>query len=125
MDDDEIKRILTTLSGEDDKVNISAARAARINELDEKLMNKDVKGKSVKEILEDESNKEEIKTTVNVSSPNTEEWSNLTYMNFDKNYNVDKDIINIFRHFSKCSRPISIRDIKVTDNSTSEYHREL
>ena len=75
MDDDEIKRILTTLSGEDDKVNISAARAARINELDEKLMNKDVKGKSVKEILEDESNKEEIKTTVNVSSPNTEEWS--------------------------------------------------
>ena len=125
MDDDEIKRILTTLSGEDDKVNISAARAARINELDEKLMNKDVKGKSVKEILEDESNKEEIKTTVNVSSPNTEEWSNLTYMNFDKNYNVDKDIINIFRHFSKCSRPISIRDIKVTDNSTSEDHLEL
>lgn len=120
LDDDEIKRILTDLSGEDDAVNISASRAARITELDEKLMKKQIKGKTVKEILADESVKKENSTTINVASPNTEEWSNLTYMNFDKNYNIDKDIINIFRHFSKCTRPISIRDINVTDNSTSE-----
>ena len=120
LDEDEIKKILLSLSGEDDNVNISAARAARITELDEKLMSKQVKGKSIKDILNDDSVKKENKTTINVASPNTEEWSDLTYLNFDKNYNIDRDIINIFRHFSTCTRPISIRDINISDNSTSE-----
>ena len=119
LDQDEIKRILADL-GSDDEVNISAARSSRMSELDKKLLDKSVKGKSVKEILEDNSNKEENKTTIDVASPNKEEWKNLSYINFDKNYNIDKDIINIFRFFNNCTRPIVVRDIEVKDTSTSE-----
>ena len=119
LDQDEIKRILADL-GSDDEVNISAARSSRMSELDKKLLDKSVKGKSVKEILEDNSNKEENTTTVDVASPNKEEWKNLSYVNFDKNYNIDKDIINIFRFFNSCTRPIVVRDLKVEDTSTSE-----
>lgn len=121
---DDIKRILIDL-GNDDEVNISDARASRMSELDKALLDKEVKGRSVKDILEDESSHEEEKTKVEVASPNEEEWSEMGFMNFDKNYNIDKDIISIFQHFSKCSRPISVRDIKVTDNSNSENRTML
>ena len=119
LDQDEIKRILADL-GSDDEVNISAARSSRMSELDKKLLDKSVKGKTVKDILEDKSDKEENVTTVDVASPNKEEWKDLSYINFDKNYNIDKDIINIFRFFNNCTRPIVVRDLKVEDTSTSE-----
>lgn len=120
LDSDEIKRILATL-GNDDEVNISDARASRMSELEKKLLDKEINGKSIRDILDDTGeNEEEEATTIDVASPNKEEWSNLTYMNFDKHYNIDRDIINIFRFFNTCKRPIVVRDIKVSDTSTSE-----
>ena len=119
LDNDEIKSILANL-GSDDEVKISDSRSSRMTKLDQDLMHKQVNGKSVEEILNDNKNKEPEYTEVNVSSPNKEEWSKLAYVNFDKNYNIDKDIIAIFRSFKDCSRPLVVRDLKVTDNSTSE-----
>ena len=120
LDTDEIKRILADL-GNDDNVDISPARASRMSSLDQKLLDKEINGRSIRDILEEkpEEEKEEA-VNVSVDSPNKEEWDNLTYINFDKNYNIDKDIINIFRSFKDCTRPIVVRDIKVTDTSTSE-----
>ena len=119
LDDDDVKELLLSINSKDDKVNISAARAARITELDNKLMDKEVNGKSVKDILADTKGKEENITELDIDSPN-DEWNKMSFINFDRNYNIDKDIINIFRHFSKCSKPISVVDISVTNNSTSE-----
>ena len=123
MDDldqnEEIKRILLTL-GNDDEVKISDSRAARMSQLEKELLDKEVKGKSIKDILSDTKSKEEVSTKVEVASPNKEEWSDMKFMNFDKNYNIDKDIINIFKSFAHCSRPVVAKDIKVTDHSTSE-----
>ena len=122
--DPHTKLDLLTLEPDDNVVNISAGRAARMTELDRKVMNATVKGKSVKDILNDTSNKEEVKTKLDISDP-IGEYSELTFMNFDKNYNPDQDIINCFRHFSDTSIPVSMKDIKVTDNSTSEDRVEL
>lgn len=118
MNNDEIKRILVSL-GDDDEVDISASRSIRMSNLDTAAMDKLVNGRSVKDILSAEKPLPET-TTINVSSPNKEEWSNLSYMNLDKKYDIDKDIVSIFKMFSKCSRPMVIRDIQVKDNSTSE-----
>lgn len=126
LDNFEIRRILMDLdSHADDKVDITAGRAARITELDRKLMATEIKGKSIKDILSSEENKTETNITkLELSTPN-EEWKSLTFVNFDKNYNIDKDIINCFRFFENVSRPISIRNISITDNSTSEDRVEL
>lgn len=118
-EDDELKQILADL-GSDDDINIDASRSSKMSEMDRKMLDKKVKGKSVKEIIEDDSNKKEEKTTVDVASPNKDEWKDLSYINFDKNYNIDKDILEIFRFFNGCTRPIAISDIKVEDTSTSE-----
>lgn len=124
LDRDDIKRILVGL-GSDDEVNISASRSSRMTKLNDQLMDKEVNGRTVSDILSDESNKEPNLISVEVSSPNKEEWKDLSFVNFDKNYNIDKDIVNIFKFFSECTRPISIVDIKAEDNSTSEDRLSL
>ena len=121
LDNDEIKRILIDLdSSEYSDVKISTNRASRIEELDKQLLDTEIKGKTIRDILEPKEQKEELKTDLKISSPNEENWKNLSYMNFDKNYDIDKDIIRCFRFFENTSRPISIRNITVEDNSTSE-----
>ena len=118
--DDEIKRIYLTL-GNDDEVKISDARAARMTEMDKQVLDKEINGRSIKDILSEEnkSTKQET-TTVNVASPNQDEWTDLGYMNLDKQYDIDRDIVAIFKSFANTSRPMVIRDIQVTNNSTSE-----
>lgn len=126
LNDDEIKSILMDLdSVGSDNVDITASRSNRIKELDNKLMNTVVKGKTVKDILDNNNAKKEVETTkLNISTPN-EEWKELKFVNFDKDYDIDKDIISIFRHFENVSMPIAIRNINVVNNSTSEDRVEL
>lgn len=120
LDNDEIKQMILDLdTGSDDQVNITPARAARITELDKKLLATKIANKTVDEIL-NEKPKEIPVTDIKVDSPNKEEWEKLQYMNFDKDYDINKDIIACFRHFEKVTRPISVTDLQVTDNSTSE-----
>lgn len=118
LDDEEINRILLSL-GNDNDVNISASRSSRMSKLNNDALDKELNGRTIRDILEEKPKESEV-TNANVSSPNKEEWSKLTYVNLDKNYNLDKDIVNIFRMFADCSRPMVIKDIKATDNSTSE-----
>lgn len=126
MNRDDIKSILIDLdSMKDDSVKIDAARSSRMNSLDQQFLTSNIKGKSVKEILEDKStNKELEKSELKIDSPNTE-WKDMKYMNFDRDYNLEKDIIACFYHFTKVSKPISIRNLDITDNSTSEDRLDL
>jgi hypothetical protein len=102
----------------DDSIDLTAGRAARMTELDQKLLNTEIKGKSIKDIIE-EPEPESIKTTLDIADP-FDNWKDLTYTNFDKNYDIDKDILECIRHLSTVSRPLSIREISVENTSTSE-----
>lgn len=125
LDTDEIRKILIDLdSVGSDKVDITSGRSSRISELDKKLLETEIKGRTVKDILSEENDTETKSMELDLATTN-EEWKNLTYINFDKNYDIDKDIINCFRFFENVSRPISIRNISVEDNSTSEDRLEL
>ena len=120
MDSDEVKAIYLSL-GDDDQVDISASRASRMSKMEEEVLDKEINGRSIRDILSEE-NKEtkEEKTTVAVDSPNSDEWKDLSFVNMDKHYDIDRDIVAIFKSFAKTSRPMVIKDIKVTDNSTAE-----
>jgi hypothetical protein len=128
--DTDLKSLIIDLDTmKDNSVKIDATRAARMNNLDQKFLDTDVHGKSIKEILATDNSKEDKentleKTTLNIASPNPE-WKNLQYMNFDKDYDLTKDILAAFYHFTKVSKPVAIRNIKVEDNSTSEDRLDL
>ena len=118
-DDEELKRIAMSISSDDNKVVISASRTKRMKVLNNKLMDTQIHGRSIKDILEDDSSSKEEVSKFTIASPN-DEWDELRFINFDKNYNIDADIVNIFMHFANCSRPVSIRNLQVEDSSTSE-----
>ena len=122
--DDELKNLLNDLGT--DNVDISATRSARINNLTDKFMDNTIDGKkTVRQMLEENPSEKNIETTaLNLGTPN-EEWNNMTYMNFDKDYNLDRDIVNCFKHFSEVSLPMAIRKLTVTDKSTSEDRIDL
>lgn len=124
IDNERTREILASL-GDDSAVNISAARADRMMQLDQQFLSKEINGKSVKDILETDPSHEPLKTTeLPISSPN-EEWKEMKYMNFDKSYDVDADIVKAFKHFDHVSRPLVVKDMEVTNNSTSEDRLEL
>ncbi len=125
MDDTEdIKSMLANLSV-DGTESTDPARAARMNKLDKIFLDSEVKGRSVRDILASSEEEKPLEVTrLNISSPN-EEWKNLTYMNFDKNYDLNRDIVASFYHFTRVSHPIGIRELEITDHTTSEDRLDL
>lgn len=121
IDNDEfIKNIIVELEEEDDgRPKFNAARTARISKLNDEFFQKEINGKSIKDIINSNDKKEEIpKAHLKVASIN-EEWDEVRFTNFQEAYNINADILNILQSFSKKSYPISIVDIKVEDTSTA------
>lgn len=123
MDHDEkLKEIIANLSSEsDNKTNISAARASRIVKIEDDLMDKQFKGRPIRELLDDNriENQKLPERSLKVQSAN-EEWNTLSYINQNDVYDIDKDIVAMFNSFNKMTHPISVIDIQAEDTSTSE-----
>lgn len=122
--DQDMANIINDLSNQSsDAVDISPARAARINTLNDKFKEAKVKGVPVKDLLKDaESAKTEEtlpETALPINSIN-DEWKHMSYMNFEKAYNVDADIANIIKFFGTRKYPVSVLTIDVEDTSNSE-----
>ena len=125
MDDmNDLKLMISDLSV-DGTESTNPARASRMNNLDKKFLYSEIEGKTVEQILDEvPSDKPLEKTEIKIDSPN-KEWDTLTYMNFDKTYDLNRDIIACFYHFTKVSHPIAIRKLDIKDNSTSEDRLDL
>lgn len=120
--DDELKQILADLSANaDQKANISDARSSRMIKLQDDLMDKQFKDKSVKDLLDTSYDNTELRSKeLNLDTVN-DEWKELSFATQEEVYDMDADIVGIFNSFTdKRDYPLVIRDIKVQDNSTSE-----
>ena len=126
LDEDEyLSNLIQDISNEEsDNIKVSATRKARINKLSGDLKDKSIKGKSVKDLIYNSyyvGDKEPLPTTsVNINSINNDQWDNLQYINFNKEYDVDEDIMAILDFFATRTVPVAMRDVKVEDTSTSE-----
>mgnify|MGYP004613222091 CR=1 FL=1 len=117
-----IAKIIAELDKESD--GISAARSDRLKYLEDKFMQDKINDKTIEEILS-QNGEEKIETTdLKIATPN-EEWKNLTYMNFDKDYDLNRDVVACFNHFAHTKYPVAVRKIDVKDNSTSEDRVDL
>ena len=126
LDQDEyLSSILKDITDEESSgIKYSAAREARISQLNKNFQDKSVKGKSIKQLIEksEEVGDDESlpATTIDINSINSDQWDNMTYMNFNKAYDVDEDILSILNFFASRTVPVAVRDLKVEDTSTSE-----
>ena len=119
--DEKLKKLLVDLAADSDSgPKISDTRISRNMELNKQLMDKEIKGKKISEIIKDSEKKQELpKVELKVDSVN-EEWKELTYPSSIDSYDPNEDIINVFRSFSNTSHPLAIRNISVENTSTSE-----
>lgn len=122
-DADHFKDIIKDLeSNSSGNVKINKTRAARMNDLDNKFLEKKVHNTTVRELIaRSETNTPLPKTELDIDTVN-EEWKNLEGVNFEKAYDIDEDIYAILYSLKDKSYPISIIDIEKEDTSTSEDH---
>ena len=122
LDDDEsMKKILNDIMMDsNDGVKLSSARSARLTALNSEFEKKIINNKTVREILDSNNNKTPIATTELKIDTINEEWKDLSFMNFEKSYDLNADIVKILYSFAEKDYPISIIDINVEDTSTSE-----
>lgn len=102
-------------------IKISEARKKRMEELDKVYDNITIHNKKVGEVLKKYYNKDrKLKPeSIPIDSIN-EEWKNITALDFNKSYDIDEDIIAIFKSLRYKSRPLSVVSMEMNDTSTNE-----
>lgn len=121
--DPELKRILSDLADQsDDGVRLSATRLNRINKAQDELMNKKINGKSIRELINDSNKPKELPEKALPIKTINEEWKHLKGVNFEKEYDLNADIMKCLNSLSDTNKkfPVSILNVDIEDASTSE-----
>ena len=119
-DEEWIKNVLIDLQSEPVS-KVSESRIKRMEELDKSFDNSTFNNKKVGTVLnnyyvKDRTIKDEKIPINNIN----EEWSEVKSLNFNKEYDIEEDILAIFKSFRFKSRPLSIVSLKMEDTSTFE-----
>ena len=126
MNDEKIKKLLVDLATQgDNSVKINNARASRMLKLQNDMLDIKINNMTVKEILDNADKDEPLPKTSLPVTVNKEQWEDMKFMNFGNDYDINEDIVKMLNKLSKVSRPISIRNIQIEDNSTSEDYVDL
>ena len=122
-EDKDIKRILSDLESDADTgVNYSASRASRIAAAQDSFMQKQINGKSVKDMINESNKPKELpETSIPIETIN-DEWHHMKTVNFEKEYDLEADIIKCLNSLSDKNKayPVSILDVEKEDTSTTE-----
>lgn len=121
--DKDLKRIIADLQDNpDDGRRINAARASRIVKAQDNLMEKKFEGKSIRSMVNESNKPKELPETELPIKTINDEWKHLKAVNFEKEYDLDADIIKCLNSLSSTDKefPVSILDIQKEDTSTSE-----
>lgn len=120
-DNEFIANIIDKIAKEDrNSTKLSPERTNRINALSKEFLNKSVNNTTVKKMIEESEEAVPIpETALKIDSIN-DEWNHLNFINFNKVYDPDNDIMAILNFLGTLSHPISVIDIKIEDTTTSE-----
>lgn len=121
LNTDEFKQAIIDLQQDsEDNVRVDRTRASAVVAKEEEFHKKEVAGKSVKDILNDDRADDKLETTaLKVASVN-KDWQHLSFMNFDKGYEPSDDMVKMLDSMQHWTFPIAVKNIDIKDNSTSD-----
>jgi hypothetical protein len=121
-EDKQIKQIISDLQADSDTgPKISAARSSRITSAQDEFMKKQLNGVTVAQMVNNSNKPKELKKTALPIKTINEEWKELQAINFEKEYDLNADIVKILNSLSvNKTYPVNILDIETEDTSTSE-----
>ena len=119
--DEEFKKLLEDL--EDDEYGapkFTNSRTERLSNVNSAFLKSTIRGKTVKEMIETPKAIELDSSSLKVNSINNEEWEDIKFINFGKDYDIDKDITKIIHSFANKDYPVVAKSIEVEDTSTNQ-----
>lgn len=119
--DEDVNELLYTISSSEGyNKPISDARASRIIELNNEFESKTYGNRKISDIINTPEEQHNEVTVLDIDTVN-EDMKNLSFINHDKDYDINEDIIRILKFFgTRHFYPISVRDFTIKDESTSE-----
>jgi len=123
IDSEWVKNLITDLQSEDGP-NMNIARKARISSLRSDFANKKLNNTKIEDIIYQNKRMTELETDVIPIKNINEEWNDVKFTTFSKNYNLDSDIYAILADMGTKSDPIMVIDVDRVDTSTSEDYVE-
>lgn len=102
-------------------IDISQARRKRMSLLNDKFLKSSLNNKPISQLLEEEADQPLRSTDIPEVQSIDEQWDGLKKVNFDKQYDLDADIVRAIHAFTENKTiPMSIIKIDKDDTSTSE-----
>lgn len=121
--DTDVKKLLIDLEDNPDTgKNLSSTRSDRIDQLEDEFMQQRINNKSVRDMITESNKAKELsETSIPIKTIN-DEWHHMKAMNFEKEYDLEADIIKCLNSLSDKEKmyPISVMSINTEDTSTSE-----
>ena len=119
-EDEMVAKLLAELEEDDSNTpTFNAARTSRMAKINDEFMEKSMRGKKIKDILTITPTNTELPSKhLKVDSIN-EEWTDMKFINFQENYDINTDIVRMLYSLSTKTYPIYIIDIKIEDTSTN------
>lgn len=118
-DEDFKKSLIALYSNQYENDTISKARRERISKANASLLKKTIGDKKIEDIVKEDDRTIES-TNLNLKNNSIEEWNDLTFTNYSKTFNMEKEIINSLLEYEDKSLPLAVTDLKIEDTSTSE-----
>jgi hypothetical protein len=118
-----VKQLIVDLQSEDGP-NVNAARKARITSLRDDFANKKINNTKIEDFIHKNRKMEELETDIIPINNINEEWNNVKFTTFSKNYNMHSDIYAILTDMGTKSDPIAVLEVNTEDTSTSEDYVE-
>lgn len=119
---DWMKNVLIDLQS-NEGIRMNKARAERHDKMQAELLKKEVRGKSVMQLLDQFSSNDDIEETAIPIDSIDDHWKHVKFPNFNATYtkeDMEADIMAMFYHFTQTSHPMNLLDIQVENTSTSE-----
>ena len=119
---DKMKDLLFDIQS-DEGIKINKTRALRHDKMQQELLKKEVKGRTVKQLLDQFASNEDLPTISIPVESIDEHWSKLKFPAANSTYtkeDMDADIMAMFYHFTTVTHPMNILKVNVENTSTSE-----
>lgn len=119
---DWLKNVLIDLQS-NEGIRMNKARAERHDKMQSELLKKEVRGKSVLNLLDQFKTNDDIKESSIPVDSIDDHWKHVKFPNFNSVYtneDMQADIMAMFYHFTQTSHPMNLLDIEVENTSTSE-----
>lgn len=121
LNQDEFKQMIEDVeSKSEDNVDKEKAQSSKHTQSNDNFYKSKISNKSVEDLLKVDNVNTKIETTaLKVASVN-DDWKHMTFMNFDKKYDPDTDIVKMLDSMKDWKFPIFVDNIDIKDISNSE-----